>query len=343
MSATNRQILLARRPVGFVDATTTTLVEAARPTCGPDEALVRVGTLSIDPTIRTWMDDAPGYLAPIGIGEVVRSSGTGVVVETNSASYQVGDVVFGMTGWQEWVLATPQNRFTVVPTGLGLDLATVMNVLGVTGITAYFGLIEVGQLREGDAVVVSGAAGATGSVVGQLARARGATTVVGIAGGPEKCAEVVERYGFDACLDYRAPDLGRRLHEACPGGVDLYFDNVGGEILDTVLAQIAMRGRVVLCGAISQYNQSERPRGLANTSMLIVRRARMEGFIILDFAARFAEAQMALAALVLDGSLQHHEHLVAGLEHAPDALNMLFRGANHGKTLVVVDDTVVLS
>jgi hypothetical protein len=310
--------------------------------CSSDLALVKVGTLSIDPTIRTWMNDAPGYLPPIAVGEVIRGSGVGEVVESRSSRYQVGDLVFGMTGWQEWVLATEENRFTVLPTGLGLDLATVMNVLGVTGITAYFGLIEVGAVREGDVVVVSGAAGATGSVVGQIARSRGAKKVVGIAGGPEKCREVVERYGFDECLDYREAHLGRRLHEACPDGVDLYFDNVGGEILDAVLGVLALRGRVVLCGAISQYNDHEPRVGIANTSMLIVRRGRMEGFIILDFADRFAEAQMALAGMVLDGSLHHQEHLVAGLEHAPDALNMLFSGANHGKTLVVVDDAVVL-
>jgi NADPH-dependent curcumin reductase len=336
----NRQILLAHRPEGMVDATTTTLVEGPRPECGPGEALIKVGMLSIDPTIRTWMNDAPGYLPPIGVGDVIRGSGTGLVTESNSPHYQVGDVVFGMTNWQEWVLATDENKFTVIPTGMGIDLATTMNVLGVTGITAYFGLTEVGQMKAGDVVVVSGAAGATGSVVGQIAKARGAKKVVGIAGGPEKCAEVVEFYGFDECLDYHEPHLARRLHEACPDGVDVYFDNVGGEILDHVLSNIALRARVVLCGAISQYN--DRGQGIMNSSMLIVRRGRMEGFIILDFAHRFAEAQMALAGMVLEGTLRHREHVVAGLEHAPEALNMLFTGANHGKTLVVVDDTVRL-
>ncbi len=341
MTEMNRQVRLARRPVGPVDGSTTELVEVARPTCGPGEALVKVGLLSIDPTIRTWMDDAPGYLPPIEIGAVIRSGGAGVVVESRSDRYAVGDVVYGTTGWQEWCLASEENRFTVIPRGLGVDLPTVMSVLGLTGLTAYFGMVDVGRVGEGDVVVVSGAAGATGSVAGQLARVRGASRVVGIAGGPEKCAEVVERYGFDECLDYRLPHLARRLHEACPQGVDLYFDNVGGEILDTVLAQLARGARVVLCGAISQYNESER-RGVANTSMLIVRRARMEGFLVLDYAGRFAEAQAELAPLVLSGALAHQEHLVAGLERAPEALNMLFSGANHGKTLVVVDETVTL-
>ena len=338
----NRQILLAQRPTGMVDEATTSLTSTPRPACGEGEALIKVAMLSIDPTIRTWMNDAPGYLPPIEIGAVIRGSGTGVVVESRSDRYAVGDVVFGMTNWQEWVLATKQNVFTVLPTGMGLDLGTVMNVLGVTGVTAYFGLLEIGQLKEGDVVVVSGAAGATGSVVGQVAKARGASRVIGIAGGPDKCAEVVEKYGFDACLDYREPRLAQRLRDAAPQGVDLYFDNVGGEILDAVLANIAMRARVVLCGAISQYNDmGERP-GLFNSAMLIMRRARMEGFIILDFAERFLEAQMELAGMVHAGTLRHQEHLVVGLEHAPEALNLLFSGGNHGKTLVVVDESVQL-
>jgi NADPH-dependent curcumin reductase CurA len=339
---TNRQIILAQRPVGPVDATTTTLVEAPIPVCGPNEALIKVGMLSIDATIRTWMNDAPGYLPPIGIGDVIRSSGAGVVTESNSTHYEVGDVVFGMTNWQEWVIGDDEHKFSVIPKAMGLGLATVLNVLGVTGITALFGLTDVGQFETGDVVVVSGAGGATGSVVGQIAKARGAKKVVGIAGGPQKCAEVVEMYGFDECLDYRDAHLSQRLRHACPDGVDVYFDNVGGEILDAVLVNIAMHGRVVLCGAISQYNEPDTPQGLVNTTMLIMRRARMEGFIVLDYAARFAEAQMELAEMVMNGTLVHREHILHGLEHAPEALNLLFSGGNHGKTLVVVDEDVQL-
>ena len=339
----NRQIILVQRPTGVVNETTTNVKVVPRPVCGPDEALIKVGMLSIDPTIRTWMNDAPGYLPPIAVGDVVRGSGAGVVVESKSSRYAQGDIVFGMTNWQEWAIASEDNRFSVVPRGMGLNLATMMNVLGVTGITAYFGLTDVGQMAAGDVVVVSGAAGATGSAVGQIARAKGAKRVVGIAGGSQKCLEVVAEYGFDECLDYREPDLGRRLAKACPEGVDLYFDNVGGEILDVVLANLALNARVVLCGAISQYNATERPRGLANSSMLIMRRGRMQGFIVLDYASRFGEAQAVLAPMVLDGSLAHHEHLVDGLEHAPEALNLLFSGGNHGKTLVVVDPSVQLA
>jgi len=338
----NRQVVLARRPEGRIDETTTSLVESPRPECGPDQALVKVAILSIDPTIRTWMNDAPGYLAPIGIGEVIRSAGSGVVVESSSESYQVGDVVTGVPGWQEWAIADAAHTYRVVPRGLGLDLKTVMNVLGATGATAYFGLLEVGRFKEGDVVVVSGAAGATGSVAGQIAKARGAARVVGVAGGAEKCAYVVERLGYDECLDYREPGLSKRLHSACPEGVNLYFDNVGGPVTDAVLANLALRGRVVVCGAISQYNDAVRTGGLLNTSMLIVRRASMEGFLILDYASRIPEAQRELAAMLRRGEIAHDEFVVEGLENAPAALNMLFSGENFGKTLVVVDDTVTL-
>lgn len=337
----NRQVILAERPVGMIDEKTTQLIVTDAPVCGPEQALIKVGLVSIDPAMRGWMDDVPSYLPPIGIGEVIRSGGSGVVVESNSPHYQVGDVVYGTTGWQDWVIANEQNRFTVLSKDLGVDLATAMGVLGMTGLTAYFGLLEVGQLKTGDVVLVSGAAGATGSVAGQIAKVRGAAKVVGIAGGPEKCAEVVERYGFDECLDYKEPRLRQRIRAACPSGVDLYFDNVGGEILDDALANIALRGRVVLCGAISQYNSTER-HGVANTPVMIGRRGRMEGFIVFDFASRYGEAQAELATMVLDGTLAHQEHMVHGLEHAPEALNLLFRGGNHGKTLVVVDESVTL-
>jgi NADPH-dependent curcumin reductase CurA len=337
----NRQIVLAARPVGMIDESTTTLVDTPVPVCGPGEALIKVGLLSIDPTIRTWMNDAPGYLPPIGLGDVIRSGGSGVVVESNSDRYQVGDVVNGVTNWQEWAIASETNRFQVLPKGLGIDLAAVMNVLGATGLTAYFGLLDVGEFTEGDVVVVSGAAGATGSVVGQIAKARGAGKVVGIAGGPEKCAEVVERYGFDACLDYREPRLTQRIRGTCPDGIDVYFDNVGGSVLDAALVNIAMHARIVMCGAISQYSATERV-GVTNTSMLIMRRGQMKGFIVFDFAQRYAEAHLELAAMILDGRIVHQEHLVKGLEHAPDALNLLFTGGNHGKTLVVVDESIQL-
>ena len=218
----------------------------------------------------------------------------------------------------------------------GVDLAVSLNVLGITGMTAYFGLLDVGRLKEGDTVVVSGAAGATGSSVGQIARIKGAGRIVGIAGGPAKCTQLVEELGFDAAIDYREGNVSRQLRELCPKGIDLFFDNVGGTILDAALANLAMRGRVVLCGAIAGYNDKSAAPGPANLTSLIIRRGSMEGFIILDYLGRWPEAQAEMAEWLAEGRLAHAEHIVDGLEHAPDALNLLFTGGNTGKVLVKV-------
>ena len=330
---TFRRMLLTSRPHGLVGAGNLRL-DGSAPVPEPAEgqALVRVRYLSIDPTIRTWMDDAPGYLPPIGIGDVVRSGGVGEVVSSRSDRYQSGDLVFGMLGWQEYALADEgEASMTVLPQGL--DPTVAIGVLGVTGMTAYFGLFDIGLPEAGDTVVVSGAAGATGSVVGQLARIEGAGTVVGIAGSAEKCAWLTDELGFDHAINYRTDDVGSRLRATCPDGIDVYFDNVGGEILDDCLAHLAMKARVVLCGAISQYNE-ERPVGPRNYLNLIVKRARMEGFLILDYLDRFPEAQIRMAGWVMEGKIQHREHLVDGLEHAGDALNLLFSGGNTGKVIV---------
>jgi NADPH-dependent curcumin reductase CurA len=281
------------------------------------------------------MNDARGYLPPIGIGEVVRGGGIGEVVATTSDRYRMGDLVFGMTGWQDYTVADEAaGALQVIPTGT--DPLVALSVFGITGMTAYFGLLDVGRVAEGDTVVVSGAAGATGSVVGQLARIKGAGRVVGIAGTDEKCRWLVDDLGFDAAVNYRTQDVAAGLHEHCPGGIDLYFDNVGGEILDICLGQLAMKGRVVLCGAISTYNDPGPPTGPANYRNLIVIRGRMEGFLILDYLDRFPEAQLAMAGWVSDGRIKHSEHVVEGLEHAPEALNLLFTGANTGKVIVRV-------
>jgi NADPH-dependent curcumin reductase CurA len=333
--ATNRRIILASRPTGMVDDSVVRLEEADIPEPGPGEALLEVQWLSIDPTIRTWMNDAPGYLPPIGIGEVVRGGGIGKVTATKSDRFKVGDLVFGMTGWQEYAIADESaNAMQILPEGVAPELA--LNVFGVTGMTAYFGLLDVGRLKEGDQVVVSGAAGATGSVVGQLAKAKGAAKVVGIAGSEQKCEWLVDGLGFDGAINYKTDDVPKALHGHFPQGIDLYFDNVGGEILDACLAQLAMRGRVVLCGAISSYNAEVPPPGPSNYRNLIVQRGRMEGFIILDYIDRFPEAQLEMFSLLAEGSLQHAEHVVEGLEHAHEALNLLFTGGNTGKVIVKV-------
>ena len=330
---TYRRMLLVSRPHGLVDEGNLRLDDSAVvPEPAEGQALIRVRYCSIDPTIRTWMDDAPGYLPPIGIGEVVRSGGVGEVMASRSDRYQPGDLVFGMLGWQEYVLADEgEAAMTVLPPGL--DPTVAIGVLGVTGMTAYFGLFDVGQPKPGDTVVVSGAAGATGSVVGQLARIEGAGTVVGIAGSAEKCAWLTDELGFHHAINYRDEDVGKRLRATCPDGIDVYFDNVGGPILDDCLAQLAMKARVVLCGAISQYNE-DRPEGPRNYLNLIIKRARMEGFLILDYLDRFTEAQLRMAGWVMEGSIRHREHLVDGLEHAGDALNLLFSGGNTGKVIV---------
>jgi NADPH-dependent curcumin reductase CurA len=333
MTEANRRILLASRPSGLVTAADLREDDTVPvPEPGEGEALVRVQLLSIDPTIRTWMDDAPGYLPPIGLGEVVRSGGIGQVVASRSARYREGDLVFGMTGWQEYVLADEAAAaMTTLPAGV--DPAAALGVFGVTGMTAYFGLLDIGQPRPGDTVVVSGAAGATGSVAGQLARIEGAGTVVGIAGSAEKCAWLTDGLGFDHAIDYRHDDIAARLRATCPDGIDVYFDNVGGPILDLCLARLAMKARVVLCGAISQYNE-DRPEGPRNYLNLIVKRARMEGFLILDYLDRFPEAQARMAGWVAEGRIHHREHVVEGLGHAGDALNLLFSGGNTGKVVV---------
>jgi hypothetical protein len=297
------------------------------------EALVRVRYLSIDPTIRTWMDDAPGYLPPIALGETVRGGGIGEVVRSESDRYAPGDVVFGMTGWQDYTVADEGAAAMQLIPG-DVDPLLALGVLGVTGVTAYFGMTDVGRVGPGDTVVVSGAAGATGSIAGQVAKLRGAKTVVGIAGTAEKCAWIVDDLGFDAAVNYRSDDVRRRLRELCPDGIDLYYDNVGGEILDICLGQLALRGRVVMCGAISIYNEVDRPPGPKNLFNLIIKRARMEGFLLLDYLDRFPEAHGDLLTWLLEGRLSHAEHVVEGLEHAPEALNLLFNGGNRGKVIV---------
>jgi hypothetical protein len=334
MSDRNRRVVLAERPTAMVDERTTRVEELDVPEPGPGEALAKVRYVSIDPTIRTWMDDAPGYLPPIGIGEVVRSGGVAEVLSSNCDLYEPGDLLFGLTGWQDYVIADAGER-AMQKLPAGVTPTAALGVLGLNGVTAYFGVLAVGKLGEGDVVVVSGAAGATGSAAGQIAKLRGAAKVIGIAGGPEKCAWIVEELGFDAAIDYKGEDVAKRLRELCPEGIDLYFDNVGGEILDACLANLAMRGRVVLCGAISSYNEAE-PVGLKNHAALIIRRGRMEGFIVLDYFDRLGEAQAELAGWLGAGKLKAAEHVVEGLEHAPDALNLLFTGGNTGKVVVRV-------
>jgi len=332
MADRNRRMVLAQRPTGMVDESTVRLEESDVPEAGDGEALARVRYLSIDPTIRTWMDDAPGYLPPIAIDDVIRSGGIAEVIDSHSDAYAAGDLLFGFTGWQDYVVASPAGGYQKLPDGVPPTLA--LSLFGTTGMTAYFGLIDVGRVKEGDVVVVSGAAGATGSTVGQIAKIKGAAKVIGIAGGPQKCSWITDELGFDEAIDYKGDDVAARLREAAPDGIDLYFDNVGGEILDACLAQLALRGRIVLCGAISTYNDRGGLTGPANYRNLIVKRGRMEGFLILDYFDRMPEAQAEMAGWLSQGKIKSAEHVVEGLENAPDALNLLFTGGNTGKVIV---------
>ena len=339
MSAVNRQWRLARRPSGPVTPTDFTWSETPVPALADGQVLVQTLYLSVDPTQRGWMA-ADTYLPAIGIGDVIRSFGVGQVLQSKHPRFAPGQLVQGGLGWQEFLSSDgggelPLSRLTATTDPAQIPL--FMSVLGLTGITAYFGLLEVGRPREGETVVVSGAAGATGSVVGQIARIKGCRAI-GIAGGPDKCAWLTKEAGFDAAIDYKAERVDRRLAELCPRGIDVFFDNVGGEILDAALANLALRGRVVLCGAIAKYNDKTPPVGPRNYLSLLVKRGRMEGFLVLDYMRRAGEAVTELSGWVREGRVQHQEDVQVGLENAPATLLRLFEGKNRGKQLLKVSD-----
>ncbi len=330
MPEINRRIVLAQRPTGRVTDDCFDHDEGPVPTPGDGEVLVRVRWLSIDPAIRGWMSHDT-YLPAIAIGEPIRSAGLGEVVASNNDDMPIASIVFGMTGWQEYCLIGGDNPAQVIPSGVEPEAA--LSVYGITGVTAYYGLLDVGRPREGETVLVSGAAGATGSVVGQIACIKGCR-VVGIAGTDEKCRWLTDELGFDAAINYRADDVAAALSEACPNGVDVFFDNVGGDILEVTLDHLAIGARIVLCGAISTYNDTSPAPGPRNLGKLIVQRARMQGFIVLDYLDRFPQATAELAAWVAAGDLRYRVDTVDGLERAPAALERLFTGANTGKVLV---------
>jgi NADPH-dependent curcumin reductase CurA len=331
----NRRILLAARPHGLVTEDCLQRVEEPVPEPAAGEVLLRVLALSVDPTNRVWMREADSYLPAVEIGAVVRAAGLARVVASRREGFAEGDLVLGMPGWQDYWLLGPDDLANVVPPGLEPD--DLLSIYGATGVTAWFGVEDVCAMRDGDNFVVSGAAGGVGSIAGQLAKLKGASPVVGIAGTDEKCRWVVEDLGFDACINYRTEDVAARIAELCPEGVDVYFDNVGGEILDAVLGNLALGARIALCGAISTYTQDE-PTGVRNTPNLIMQRGRLEGFIILDYVDRFLDAILALAPLVAEGKLQYAVEAVDGLEHAPETLNRLFTGDHTGKLIVRVSD-----
>ena len=329
---TNRQFLLAKRPVGAATRDTFTFqqVPVVQPKDG--QILVKNEYLSLDPAKRGWMNEGKSYIPPVALGDVMRALGVGKVIASAHPGFAVGDYVNGALGMQDYFTGEPRGFYKVDPKLVPLPV--YLSALGMTGMTAYFALLDVGAPKTGDTVVISGAAGAVGSIAGQIAKLKGCR-VVGIAGGQEKCKRLVEEFGFDGVIDYKNEDMLAGLKRECPKGVDVFFDNVGGDILDAVLSRLNFKARVIICGAISQYNK-EAVKGPANYLSLLVNRARMEGFVVMDYADRYAAAGQEMAGWLLKGQLKSKEHIVEGLESFPESLAKLFSGENHGKLVLKV-------
>jgi len=329
----NTRVLLASRPVGLPKNENWKIetVEAGQPAEG--EFLAEVLYISLDPAMRGWVNEGKSYVDAVGIGEVMRAGGVARVIESSNPGFAVGDYVAGSSGVQKYWISNGRDVRKVDP-----ELAPLpkyLGVLGMPGMTAYFGLLEVGELKAGDTVLVSGAAGAVGAIVGQIAKIKGCR-VVGIAGGEDKCSYLTGELGFDAAIDYKSEPLYPAVKKHCPEGIDVYFDNVGGETLDVALAHLRLNARVVICGAISQYNKTTAPGGPKNYLSLLVNRAKMEGFIVFDFAARYSSAIRDMSRWIDEGRLQAREHIVEGLETFPETLLMLFDGRNQGKLIIKV-------
>jgi NADPH-dependent curcumin reductase CurA len=330
----NRQVRLAARPSGLPKPGDWQFTEEAVPEPGDGQFVVEVSHLSLDPAMRGWMNEGKSYIRPVAIGEVMRAGGAGKVTASRHPKFAVGDTVTGGFGVQQYALS--DGKGVVKVDARRVPLPVYLGTLGMPGMTAYFGLLEVGKPKEGETVVVSGAAGAVGMVVGQIARIMGCR-VVGIAGGPEKCRYLTSELGFDAAIDYRHQDVKAALKEHCPKGIDVYFDNVGGEILDACLARLAMHARIVICGAISQYNSTGAMKGPANYMSLLVNRASMTGMVVFDYAERYAEAAREMAGWIAAGRLKTKEDVVeGGIDAFPETLLRLFRGENFGKLVLKV-------
>ena len=336
----NRQWLLAKRPFGDVTEANFEYREVPIPKPAEGQLLLRNLYLSFDPTQRGWMEDRESYLPPVGLGEVMRAGSVAQVVESRHPDFAKGDLVQTTGGWQDFVVTdAASGALGVSKLPPGVTPVQALGVLGITGLTAYFGLLDLGDPKAGETVLVSGAAGATGSVVGQIARIKGCR-VIGIAGGAEKCRWLKEKARFDEVIDYKAENVDARIAELCPKKVDVFFDNVGGEILEAALNHINMHARVVLCGGISGYNATEPQPGPSNLMNLVIMRARMEGFIVIDYAPRFGEGAMALMGWINKGELVHLEDVQEGFENIPSTLSRLFTGQNRGKQLLKIADPV---
>ena len=330
----NRMVKLARRPKGMVQRADFAIEDGAVPEPGPGEFRVKIEYISLDPAMRGWMNEARSYVPPVALGEVMRAGAAGIVEASNNPGFKPGDGVNGLFGVQKYAISKG-DRVIKVDTSLA-PLQRWIGGLGMPGWTAYFGLLEVGQPKAGETVVVSAAAGAVGSVVGQIAKIKGCRAV-GIAGGPDKCRYVTQELGFDACVDYKAGGLYKQLKEACPKGIDVNFENVGGEVLDTVLTQMNVFGRIALCGLISGYNATEAPAGPKNIRAVLTQRLRMQGLIVFDWSGRNREAMTQLAQWYSEGKLKLREDVrEGGLDAFPDVLNLLYTGGNFGKLVLKV-------
>lgn len=333
----NNQFRLAARPVGMVKPSDWKYTSEPVRDIGEGEILVKALYLSLDPAMRGWMNDGKSYIRPVAIDEVMRAGGIGKVIASKSPKFSVGDFVSGTIGVQEYWTGPADDKagafYKVDPAAA--PLPKYLNALGMPGMTAYFGLMEVGMPKAGETIVVSGAAGAVGQTVGQVAKHKGCR-VVGIAGGQDKCDFVVNELGFDACIDYKNGSVKEGLKVHCPQGVDVYFDNVGGDILDAVLTRINMKARIIICGAISQYNNTTPVKGPANYLSLLVNRARMEGIVVFDYADRYHIGVAEMAKWMKEGTFKTREDIVQGLEKFPEALTMLFDGKNFGKLILQV-------
>lgn len=329
----NRQFRLAERPQGLPKQSDWELVSEAIADPGDDQILVAVEYISLDPAMRGWMNAGKSYIKPVEIGEVMRAGTAGTVLKSNHADFVEGDKVTGNFGVQTHAVVAGKDA-RKVDTRLA-ELPAYLGVLGMPGMTAYFGLLDVGGVAEGETVVVSAASGAVGALVGQIAKLKGAH-VVGIAGGQEKCSYVTDELGFDAAIDYKNENVYKAMKQHCPKGINVFFDNVGGEILDFALANLALNGRIVICGAISQYNATDGMYAPQNYMSLLVNRARMEGFVVFDYAHRYGEAAKALAGWLSEGKIKHREDIVEGFETFPDTLLKLFEGSNFGKLVLKV-------
>jgi len=335
MISNNKQVKLISRPIGLPKSTDWEISSVDIPTINDGQVLIKIIYLSIDPAMRGWMNEGKSYIPPVGLGEVMRAGGVGVVIESKDDAFSVGDHVNGLLGVQEYAVMTANELNKVDATIAPLPL--YLSTLGMPGMTGYFGLLNTGQPKEGETVVVSGAAGAVGSVVGQIAKIKGCH-VVGIAGGADKCQYLIDELGFDSAIDYKSEDLSKALRTHCPKGIDVYFDNVGGETLDAVLAQIRFKARIVICGAISQYNNTTPIKGPSNYLSLLVNRARMEGIVVFDNVAHYAEAAQEMGKWIVEGKLKSREHIEQGLENFPEVLLKLFRGENFGKLILKITD-----